>query len=112
MLTGQELEKALDQLPTLYQTGVVFRCVSIEYWQTPLSAVGALENGGRYNIGRNDNSRKAFGALYTSSSPITVLKEIEILLNTKEGSIPNPQNPSVLCSLPNSLNSVLEDICK
>jgi len=94
-----------SKVPTLFHTGVVFRCVSIEYWQTPLSPFGAWENGGRYNIGRNVNPAKAFGSLYTSYSLITALQEIGIFLNLPVGV---PTAPSVLCSLQYSFNSVLD----
>jgi RES domain-containing protein len=98
----------LSQLTTEYQTGIVFRFVSIKHWQTPLSAVGSLKNGGRYNIGQDADPDHAFSALYTSDSPITALKEIKILLNPSIGTVAYKGNPSVLFSIEYRLSSVLD----
>lgn len=42
----------------------------------PLSVVGSLQGGGRYNIGRNLPEHKPFGAVYTSFEATTATQEM------------------------------------
>lgn len=125
MLNDNELVKAIQELSVNYGTGTVFRFVSLRYLLQDtgeglfflqgqlLSDIGSRIIGGRYNIGERqipntENIDQVFGALYTSDSPVTALREVDILKNTSIGVMPFPAPPYILISLNYRLQSILD----
>ncbi len=102
MYQGQQLATAIDELPTLSETGVVFRLIHLQFQNTALSAIGSLINGGRYNIAQE------FSCLYTSDTPITALREIRMLTETSRELIAHKQEPQILLSIEYSLKAILD----
>lgn len=103
MLTEKELERAIAKLPLLpFQEGTTFRLVHIKYWQEPMSSIGSLRVGGRYNI------KDSFTALYTANTPITALRELRFLIETPVGLIPSKGDPYVLLSIDYQLRGILD----
>jgi RES domain-containing protein len=107
VLTGNKLVDQLKKLPLDKKQGEVFRMIHIQFQKTTLSAIGSRINGGRYNISQQFPGQD-FEALYTSDSPITVLQELEFLINTPLGLIPFKREPYLLLSLEYSLQFVLD----
>jgi RES domain-containing protein len=79
-------------------------------WRTsPLSAIGALERGGRFN------PPDAFSVLYTSDNQLTALREVEALFVDPDGRLRGvPRNPDLLltleCTLLRMLDLTLSDL--
>jgi RES domain-containing protein len=73
-------------------------------WRTsPLSAIGALERGGRFN------PPDAFSVLYTADSQFTALREVEALFVDPDGRLRGvPRNPDLLLTLECALLRVLD----
>ena len=102
MLTGENLQSAVSELPrSAFQT-TAFRLVHIRYSQEPLSSIGSLRVGGRYNI------HNQFPALYTSDTPITALRELESLVETAAGLMAVKSPPYLLLSIECHLNAVVD----
>lgn len=91
MLTNNQLIATLEKLSTLSLTGVAFRVVQVTYLNTPLSSVGSILFGGRWN------PPSGFSALYLADNSASIL-----LIR----SVPNPL--FVLLSISYKLNSVID----
>jgi RES domain-containing protein len=102
VLTGQQLIKAIAQLPVLPLQGTVFRFIHLKYQNTPLSAIGSFQRGGRYNI------PKDFSVLYTSDTPITALREVRILTETATGLIAHKAEPQIMLSIEYNLKAIVD----
>ncbi|HIK12900.1 MAG TPA: RES family NAD+ phosphorylase [Oscillatoriaceae cyanobacterium M33_DOE_052] len=102
VLKNQELVTAISGLTTQSAQGVVFRYVHIKYQNSPLSAIGSLKAGGRYNIAG------LFAALYTSDTPITALRELRVLVETAAGLIASKAPPYLLLSIEYSLGTIID----
>ena len=102
MLTGQPLVSALAGLPALPAQGIAFRLIHLKYQKTPLSAIGSLKAGGRYNIAQK------FAAFYTADSPVTALRELKVLIETAKGLSVSKAPPYVLLSIEYSLEAVVD----
>lgn len=75
-----------------------------ERWRdSPLSAVGAFERGGRYNAPRT------FPVLYSADSPVTSMQEAEALFVTADGQLRGvPRDPEIILTLECRLLRVLD----
>jgi len=107
---ADRLRSVLTAAPLISFSGHSYRIVEELWRHDPLSAVGAFENGGRYNPPR------AFPVLYTAGSRITVLRETQALFDTADGHLADaPRNPDLLLTLDVALHAVLDltqsDLC-
>jgi RES domain-containing protein len=102
MLRRDALVVAVQRLPTRPLEGVAFRLILARYAATALSSIGSLRTGGRYNL------RGHFEALYLASSPITALREVEVLVETADGLRGVKGPPRILLSVEYSLRSVVD----
>lgn len=94
-------------LPSLAQQpkrGTFFRSIQFEYVSEPLSAVGSIRKGGRYN------RRSRFEALYLADSQVTTLYETNAVLDVGGQPIGQRQPPRVMLSIDVELQNVV-DLC-
>jgi len=96
-------------LPVLEQTrlstfsGFTFRVIADRWRASPLSAIGALQRGGRYN------PPGEFTVLYAADSQFTALREVDALFLDEAGELRGvPRNPDLILTLECSLLSVLD----
>jgi RES domain-containing protein len=81
----------------------IFRVIADRWRDTPLSAIGAFERGGRYN------APHTFPVLYTADSQMTALLEAEALFTTADGQLRGaPRDPDLILTLECSLSRVLD----
>ena len=102
MVTGNQLIAALAALPTLPLTGVVFRVIQLRYLNTPLSSVGSVRFGGRYN------PPQLFKALYLADNSVTALLEVEALFKTGTQLKSVPKPPLLVLSIYYQLNAIVD----
>ncbi len=80
-----------------------YRVIADRWRETPLSAIGAFERGGRYN------APHTFPVLYTADSQVTALLETEALFTTADGQLRGaPRDPDLVLTLECSLFRVLD----
>ena len=81
----------------------IFRVIADRWRDTPLSAIGPFERGGRYN------APHTFPVLYTADSQMTALLEAEALFTTADGQLRGaPRDPDLILTLECSLSRVLD----
>jgi RES domain-containing protein len=102
MLTGETLEQALKKLVATKQQGTGYRIIPAQFHLTALSAIGALQRGGRYN------PRGRLEAIYLSDTPITALQEVEAVAITSAGLIGLRTNPKTILSVDSKYTSKVE----
>src|ERR671935_2746166 len=102
MLRRDALARAAQRLPTKPLEGVAFRLILARYAATALSSIGSLRTGGRYNV------RGRFEALYLASSPVTALREVEVLVETADGLRGVKGPPRILLSVEYRLQPVVD----
>ena len=73
--------------------GTAFRAVNLRYLDTPLSAVGSIKVGGRYN------PKGAFEVLYLAENATTALKEVEFAASSGGRFAAAPKDPYVVFSV-------------
>jgi RES domain-containing protein len=84
-------------------SGFTFRIIPDRWRVSPLSAIGALERGGRFN------PPGAFSVLYTADCQLTALRELEALFVDEAGQLRGaPRNPDLILTLECSLLRVLD----
>ncbi|MGL5834292.1 MAG: RES domain-containing protein [Waterburya sp.] len=93
MLESEKLNSVIAELPTISEAGVVYRFIKAKYLNEPLSSIGSLKVGGRYNI------KDQFEALYLANNPITALREIRAIVETSSEIIASRLPPYVLLSI-------------
>lgn len=69
MESPEELKKIIRQLPGISINGCFYRFMKIEHLKDPLSGLGSLEHGGRYNF------KGSFEAVYLAPDPETAVAE-------------------------------------
>ena len=74
-------------------TGTAFRAVNLRHVETPLSAVGSVLTGGRYN------AKGAFEALYLAENPTTTLLEVQFAASSGGRFVAQPHDPYVVFSV-------------
>jgi hypothetical protein len=77
----EKLITVLERASLVHCTEFSFRVISDRWRDTPLSAIGAFQRGGRYN------APETFPVLYTADSQMTALVEAEALFMTADGQL-------------------------
>jgi RES domain-containing protein len=99
----EKLIQVLENAPLAPYSGFTFRVISDRWRTSPLSAIGALERGGRFN------TPDAFSVLYTADSQLTALREVEALFVDSAGRLRGvPRNPDLVLTLECTLLRVLD----
>jgi RES domain-containing protein len=99
----EKLLPVLERAQTSAFSGFTFRVIADRWRASPLSAIGALERGGRFN------PPGAFSVLYTADSQLTALREVEALFLDEAGQLRGmPRNPDLILTLECSLLRVLD----
>jgi RES domain-containing protein len=99
----EELIPVLENAKLSSFSGFTFRLIADRWRASPLSAIGALHRGGRYN------PPGEFAVLYTADSQLTALREVEALFLDADGELRGvPRNPDLILTLECSLVSVLD----
>jgi hypothetical protein len=101
----KKLIPVLEQVRLSTLSGFTFRVIANRSRASPLSAIGALQRGGRYNPPRE------FTALYTADSQFTALCEVEALFLDDAGELRGvPRNPDLILTLECSVLSVFKGV--
>jgi RES domain-containing protein len=99
----ERLNTVLNTAPLVSYSGYSYRVIQDRWRSDPLSAMGALQNGGRYN------APGTFSVLYTANSRITAFKEVQTLFDTSDGQLADaPRNPELVLTLEVTLLCVLD----
>jgi RES domain-containing protein len=99
----EQLIPVLEQTKLSPFSGFTYRVIADRWRSSPLSAIGALHRGGRYN------PPGEFAVLYTADSQLTALREVEALFLDADGALHGvPRNPDLLLTLECSLLSMLD----
>jgi len=99
----ERLKATLKTTPLVTYSGYSYRVIEDRWRNDPLSAIGALQNGGRYN------APGTFSLLYTANSRITAFKETQALFDTEDGQLRDvPRNPELVLTLEVTLLCVLD----
>ncbi len=106
----ERLKTVLHTAPLVTYSGYTYRVIEDRWRNDPLSAIGALQSGGRYN------APGTFSLLYTANSRITAFKETQALFDTGDGQLRDvPRNPELVLTLDVTLLCVLDltdpDLC-
>ena len=103
MYPSDKLLRALENTPVEPFTGFVYRVVAERWRDSPLSTIGSLRAGGRYN------APSTFPVLYCADSQMTAMLEVEALFATADGQLQGvPRNPDLVLSLRCKLARVLD----
>ena len=103
MHSPERLLRALEDAPTGPFSGFVYRTVAERWRDSPLSAIGSVRLGGRYNV------PNSFPVLYCADSQMTALLEVQALFATADGKLHgSPRNPDLVLSLRCELARVLD----
>lgn len=103
MHSSDRLLRALENAPVHPFSGFVYRVISERHRGSPLSAVGSVRSGGRYN------APNSFPVLYCADSQVTALLEVEALFITADGQLKGaPRDPDLVLSLRCELTRVLD----
>lgn len=95
------LENLEDLVPSAH-TGTAFRAVNLRYLDTPLSAIGSIKAGGRYNL------KGAFEILYLAENATTTLLEVEFSASSGGRFKAQPKDPYVVFSVQFKLQQVVD----
>lgn len=93
---------ALRQLLHQPLEGTAFRATQSRFLETPLSAVGSILTGGRYN------PKGLFEVLYLAENPETSLLEVGFGSNVQARFTVQPLNPYLLLSVPFKLQRITD----
>jgi RES domain-containing protein len=97
------LLRALENAPVEPFSGFVYRVIAERYRDSPLSAIGSVRSGGRYN------APNTFPVLYCADSQMTAMLEVEALFTTADGQLQGaPRDPDLVLSLRCELIRVLD----
>jgi RES domain-containing protein len=97
------LLRALEIAPVQPFRGFVYRIIAERHRDSPLSAIGSVRSGGRYN------APNTFPVLYCADSQMTALLEVEALFTTADGQLKGaPRDPDLVLSLRCELARVLD----
>jgi RES domain-containing protein len=103
LLSPERLIRALENAPVAPFSGFVYRTVAERWRDSPLSAIGSVRLGGRYNV------PNSFPILYCADSQMTALLEVQALFATADGRLHGaPRNPDLVLSLRCELARVLD----
>lgn len=103
MHSSDRLLRALENAPVQPFSGFVYRIIAERHRDSPLSAIGSVRSGGRYN------APNTFPVLYCADSQMTALLEVEALFATADGQLKGvPRDPDLVLSLRCELARVLD----
>lgn len=103
MHSPDRLLRALENAPVQRFSGFVYRIIAERHRNSPLSTIGSIRSGGRYN------APNTFPVLYCADSQMTALLEVEALFNTADGQLKGaPRDPDLVLSLRCELHRVLD----
>jgi len=93
----------LEHAPVEPFAGFVYRVIAERWRETPLSAIGSIRAGGRFN------APNTFPVLYCADSQMTAMLEVEALFTTADGRLKGaPRDPDLVLSLRCQLARVLD----
>ena len=99
----ERLISVLERAPLDAYSGFSYRVIADRWRDSPLSAIGAFERGGRYN------APHTFPVLYSADSQVTALLEAEALFITADGQLRGaPRDPDLILTLECTLLRVLD----
>jgi RES domain-containing protein len=99
----ERLLRALENAPVEPFSGFVYRVIAERHRESPLSTIGSVRSGGRYN------APNTFPVLYCADSQMTALLEVEALFTTEEGQLKGAaRDPDLVLSLQCELTRVLD----
>jgi RES domain-containing protein len=97
------LLRALENAPVQPFLGFVYRIIAERHRDSPLSAIGSVRSGGRYN------APNSFPVLYCADSQMTAMLEVDALFSTADGQLKGaPRDPDLVLSLRCNLARVLD----
>jgi RES domain-containing protein len=97
------LLRALENVPVESFSGFVYRVIAERHRESPLSAIGSVRSGGRYN------APNSFPVLYCADSQMTAMLEVDALFTTADGQLKGaPRDPDLVLSLRCDLARVLD----
>lgn len=97
-----ELAATLDSLAEFPQRGTFFRSIDLARIDDPLSALGSMKQGGRYN------KRGKFEALYVSDTQITALHEVQSVYTNIKKIVAVRQPPRAMLSIDLEVTRVID----
>jgi RES domain-containing protein len=93
----------LEHAPVTPYTEYAYRILADKWRDFPLSAIGSVRSGGRYN------APNTFPVLYCADSQLTAMMEVEALFTTADGQLKGaPQNPDLVLTIQCGLSRVLD----
>lgn len=93
----------MEHAPVEPFTGFVYRVIAERWRDSPLSAIGSVRAGGRYN------ASNTFPVLYCADSQMTAMLEVEALFTTADGRLRGaPRDPDLVLSIRCELARVLD----
>jgi RES domain-containing protein len=97
------LLRVLEHAPVQPFSGFVYRIIAERHRDSPLSAIGSVRSGGRYN------APNSFPVLYCADSQMTAMLEVDALFTTADGQLKGvPRDPDLVLSLRCNLTRVLD----
>ena len=103
MHSPDKLLRALEYAPVEPFSGFVYRVIAERWRGAPLSTIGSVRAGGRYN------APDTFPVLYCADSQMTAMLEVEALFATADGQLRGvPRNPDLILTLRCELVRVLD----
>jgi RES domain-containing protein len=97
------LLRALENVSVEPFSGFVYRIIAERHRDSPLSAIGSIRSGGRYN------APNTFPVLYCADNQMTAMREVEALFTTADGQLKGaPRDPDLVLSLRCELARVLD----
>lgn len=103
MHSTDRLLRTLEHAPVQRFSGFVYRVIAEKYRESPLSTIGSIRSGGRYN------APNTFPVLYCADSQMTAMMEVEALFTTAGGQLQGaPRNPDLMLTLRCELSRVLD----
>jgi RES domain-containing protein len=99
----ERLLRAFENAPVEPFSGFVYRVIAERHRESPLSTIGSVRSGGRYN------ASNTFPVLYCADSQMTALLEVEALFTTADGQLKGAaRDPDLVLSLRCELARVLD----
>jgi RES domain-containing protein len=99
----ERLVRVLERSPLTPYAGFAYRVIADKWRESPLSAIGAVQRGGRYN------APNAFPVLYSADSQMTAMLEADALFLTSDGRLEGvPRNPDLVLTIRCDLLRVLD----
>jgi len=93
----------LEHAPLIPCSDFAYRVIADKWRDSPLSAIGAVQRGGRYN------APHTFPVLYSADSQMTAMLEAEALFATPDGQLQGvPRDPDLVLTIKCELLRVLD----